>query len=398
MTEKINLSFTNTEKIDSELKIDIPTPGFALHKPPLKEIISTAKKFEDKKKMVLIGNGGSNTSFKGFSGALSGYTKKDFFVLQTMEPEQVLRVKKGFLKKETVIVTTSKSGTNVDSFEPLIALKGYPTIVVTQFNNNPLLQYAKINNYTLFEHPEIGGRYSGLTASQLMPASVLGLPIKKIFSGAKKGYKQFNPKHKAKKNPALKLAVTLHELEKKGFTELFAAFYSYALHSFQPLLTQLVHESFCKKGKGQTVFGDLGPEMQHHTNQRFFGGKKNAVGLFFNVKKHEKEVTLKLTKQEQKIRIRNAMLKVLNNEKLSQSLYYDMKGVISAAKKLGLPVTRVELNKISPESIGFFTAFLQYFTVYSSVLRKVNPFNQPAVELAKNIAFKLRANKKKKKI
>ena len=37
-----------------------------------------------------------------------------------------------------------------------------------------------------------------------------------------------------------------------------------------------MHESFGKDKLGQSYFGGQGPEMQHHTSQRFFGGRKNT--------------------------------------------------------------------------------------------------------------------------
>jgi hypothetical protein len=37
-------------------------------------------------------------------------------------------------------------------------------------------------------------------------------------------------------------------------------------------------------------------------------------------------------------------------------------------------------------------AFWQYFAVYSSILREVNPYDQPQVETSKVISIKMREN------
>ncbi len=93
-------------------------------------------------------------------------------------------------------------------------------------------------------------------------------------------YKKCLPAVPVDENPALKLSSALYLLEKREFSEVFMPFYSVKMSGAIPLIVQLMHESVCKDGKGQTFYGALAPESQHHTNQRFFGGQRNVVGLF----------------------------------------------------------------------------------------------------------------------
>ena len=61
-----------------------------------------------------------------------------------------------------------------------------------------------------------------------------------------------------------------------------------------------------------------------------------------------------------------------------------------AALKLieqGLPLAALTLDQVNAHSVGEFIAFWHLFAVYSSVLRKVNPFDQPQVENSKNISW-----------
>src|SRR3989338_1461188 len=156
MDSGIRLTLHNYAGIKSGKKMETGIPLFAKYKPPIRELADFARKLSGKKQLVLVGHGGRNTSFKAIAGALKSRAKKGFFVLLTMEPEIINWVKKNFSKKRTVVVAVSKSGTNVDSLEPLFALKGYETVVVTQLDFNPMHQYALFNGLKIVEHPDIG--------------------------------------------------------------------------------------------------------------------------------------------------------------------------------------------------------------------------------------------------
>jgi glucose-6-phosphate isomerase len=152
-----------------------------------------------------------------------------------------------------------------------------------------------------------------------------------------------------------------------------------------------MHESVCKKGKGQTILCPEAPEWHHHTTQRFFGGRKNVLGLFVTVdNQKDNETTVDIPLSVSKIKVRDGILADIDKVHYASALNYEFQGTYQDATKKKIPCANIRLDKISPFSIGEFIAFWHYTAVYSSLLRDVDPFDQPQVESSKEISFKLR--------
>lgn len=273
----------------------------------------------------------------------------------------------------------------------MLAFSNYPVLVITGEKENPLFNIASQKKWNVISHPEVGGRFSGLTSCGLVPAYLMGLPIENIYEGANLGYKQYNNQIGMGSNDALKLAAYFLALEEKGFSEIFASVYSTPLSGFLPLLVQLIHESAGKDGKGQTIFGDYSPESQHHTNQRLFGGRKNIAALFITEEKPEKDIDLEVPENLKDIPLKNKILAILNSISGNKAMYYDMEGVIQNCRAKKIPAIQMLIDTIMPKAIGEFVVFWQYFSVYSALLRDANPYDQPEVEESKKISFELRA-------
>jgi len=226
----------------------------------LKEQVSKYQHFE---KFIVIGNGGSITSFESYYRAL--WPKKEFFILSSMEPRLIKEVREKFEKDKTLIIVISKSGFNLGPIEILLGFLDYPAIlVITNKHAGALREIAEKRGYPIIEHPEIGGRFSGATATAIVPAILAGFNSEEILSGIYAGYQR--------KDEAYTFATELLNLETSGTEEIFLPIYNYYLMGSLNLIVQLMHESVCKNGKGQTFYGAFSPVAQHHTNQRFFGG------------------------------------------------------------------------------------------------------------------------------
>jgi len=258
-----------------------PLPAFATYSAPITALQKQLKPFQKYKNILVIGNGGSRTASYTLCNALAKYGKKKVVYLTTVEPDFLKKIKTTYKKKDSLVVAISKSGSTVTVLETLFYFKGYPTLIITG-KNGPLEHIAQELGYVVIEHPDIGGRYSGFSSSGLVPAILAGIDVKKVVAGAKKMYSKCSPRNAVANNPALALGAALYLLEQKGYTEVFTPVYSTKLVAALPLIIQLMHESVCKHGKGQTFFGDLAPESQHHTNQRFFWWKEKCLRTFYS--------------------------------------------------------------------------------------------------------------------
>ncbi len=382
-----------TGKLDfSRIKLDrirsMEVPSFVSHEPDFRAIEKGVARFRGLKNIVVMGNGGSINNIKALHGALNKGGKNVFF-LSTMEPGEIGRIKLMCNRDETLVMPVTKSGTNVCPLEGLLSFLDYPMLPVTSGDRGVLLEISRRRKLDYIEHPDVGGRFSGRTSCAFAPASFMGIDIKKVNKGALEMYQRCAPNVRIEKNPALMVSSALYLLEKKGYTEVFCQTYSTRLVSFLPLITQIMHESVCKKGAGQTFYGGLGPETQHHTNQRFLGGRKNAVGLFTRVRGFDNDVEISVPKDLMDIPLRSGKLGDISGS-CSEHLGFELEGVLDSTRKAGIPHIIISVKRVTPESAGEYLALWQYVGVYSALLRGVNPYDQPDVENAKEVSFRLR--------
>lgn len=388
-----NLNLEKYEKKFEEIK-NAPTPAFAQHTPDLEHLKKSVKDFQKYKNVILIANGGSRTSAYAFYHSLFEFRNNvNFEFLTSPEPEWINRLRKSYSTEDTLILPISKSGDNINSIEPILCLAGYPALMITGEKESTLSNIAKAMNWPVILHPEVGGRYSGLTSCGLAPAALMGLDIKEIYAGAQQGYEKYDQAVSVEKNDALKLAAYFFQLEEAGLTEIFTGIYSTALSAFLPLLIQLIHESCGKDGKGQTIFGDYSPESQHHTNQRFFGGRKNVIGLFMQVENSQTDFPIEIPENLKNIEFKGQPLSKLDGLMASQTMKFDLQGVLENAIRQQRPAALINVDKVNPQTMGEFIVFWQYFAMYSAMLRNQNPFDQPEVEDSKLISLQLTMNR-----
>ncbi len=321
------------------------------------------------KNLLIIGNGGSISTTQAFLGTKP---KKNYFILDTNEPRLIKELKKKFKPSNTIALVISKSGKTSTVIENFFAFSEYEKIIITT-KNSPLW---RISQDLKFEHPPVGGRFTGPTIVTQLPLYFLDFNIEKVLEGFKESYKS----NQEENSKAAKIAQALYNLEKEGHTEIFIPIYSYYLKEFQCLISQLFHETICKEGVGQTVYCAIAPESQHHTNQRFFGGRKNVIGIFLTLKNTGKLKLPNITQEE---------FKEFSNLELSQALKYEFYGTYQNAINKKIPVLHIELSSLREKEIAKFIGFLHYLVIYSATLRNVDPFNQPAVEDSKKITIQL---------
>lgn len=393
-------TFTDPDHVQDKLS-RIPwleIPSFVAHKPDMRQIKKKLAKYKKLKNIIVIGNGGSINNFYAFYEALNDPSAKDAkkaYMLNTVEPDVINFLKSVCSKKDTLVMPISKSGTTVSVIESLLAFIDYPVLAVTG-NEGTLSEMAHKQRWDTIEHPDIGGRYSGRTACGLVPALFCNLGIEDINKGAIEMYRKCSPKVPVEKNPALQLSIALYQLDKEGYTEIFMPVYATKLLGFLALIVQLIHESTGKDGKGQSIYGALAPESQHHTNQRFFGGRKNVAGIFLKIEKQlDAKSKVKVPHSLADIRLRDGYVRDIDGIPYAKALDFEYEGTRQDAVKKKIPHAVVTLDKLSSKSIGELLAFWQYVAVYSSVLREVDPYDQPQVESSKLISFTLRKQYKR---
>ena len=388
MSFQLEIQHANEKQREVQKLKNTHEPDFAKYSPDIEEILEK-KEQQDFDSLVVIGNGGSITSFRAFLYAFLPEMNVDVRPVTTTDPDFLNRLSRELDSDKTLVMPISKSGETSTVIEATLFFmkRGFDIFPVTGDNNGALKNIVDKRELEWVEHPNVGGRFSGATETALVPAAFAGLEVSEIRRGAENMYEKLSPENNY--NPALNAASAFYDLESRGYNTVFSAFYSTRMFGYMPLFIQLMHETVCKEGQGQTVTGDLGPEYQHHTNQRIFGGREDIVPVFFTTGTHEEE-RIEVPEDIKDVSIRGRKLEDLNGLSMQQTVDAEYNGVRKALDELERPYMNFNLTDLSHKGAGEMLAFLQYLAVYSAWLRDVNPFTQPDVERSKELGFKAR--------
>lgn len=367
----------NFEGIGAEKEIEAEKPDFANLKPDY-DLEKIDKEFEN---LIVVGNGGSITSLRAFYYTFLEEADKHLDIVSTMDPDRLHQVTSHTYPDDTLVMPISKSGSTIGVLESLMYFvnRGYDFVPLTT-PGSPLHRIAEEHGNNIIEHQDVGGRFSGLTNTALAPAELIGLDADEIRKGGEKGYE--------KREKAVELASALYEAEEKAFNEVLTPFYSSRMFGFYPLLVQLMHETVCKDGKGQTFYGDHAPEYQHHTNQRLFGGRKNVLPLFFRTEHRQEKIQIPEAILD--IEVKGRDFGALDGENLDDALDAEVSGVMEALQEEEMPFIDLKLENSSYRGFGELMAFLQLTAYYSARLRDVDPLTQPDVEKSKKMGLEAR--------
>lgn len=381
----MKLEFYNCPQPADISSVKLPeSPEFVNYKPDFELMDKLANKYREYPNILIIGHGGSITSFFGFYQALIEHANKRAYFLSTVDPDYIFELKHKLDPKETLVVSISKSGETTTQIEILMQFTNYPLLFITG-KSSTLRAIGEKLGAEIIMHPDVGGRYTGFTEVGLLPASLVGFDVKGLYEGAQSFYHLYH-----KENLAWKAASIMYGLEQKGYVDVFMPFYSHRLFYLSGIIIQLCHESFGKNGEGQTYFAHEAPESQHHTNQRFFGGPKNIAGIFTSSDTFTHPTLGIFPPQVHSVQLKGHALFDINKIPLEKALQFELEGTIEDARIQGIPLIHATVHGFSYHEIGSFLAFWQLYAVYSSVLRGVDPFNQPQVESSKNISFNKR--------
>ena len=407
MSEIFSLDLDHTradltaEEIDAaEAKAaKLAIPKFATYAPDFEAIKRAGERYRGKKNLIIEGNGGSISTFRGFWSCFESDTDQNVYILDSDDPDYIALLRKKCPKEDTLFIVINRSGNSIQTISGYLAFKDYETIFITA-RGSTLFQIGTAENVPLFdktaEDPEFAGRYSGITEFALIPAAITGMDVEAIAAGAREMYDKCAPSVPFESNPALRFALHLDKLEKLRYDEVFLTIYSKKVTGFFELFVQLIHESVCKEGKGQTIYGGDAPENQHHTLQRFNSGKKNSIGFFITVENFQNDYKLDVPDALDDIQCRNIKLEQFEKLSMQDVIHTEFEGTWKDTVEENIPAVNLRLREVSPATAGMLTAFFQYVTFYSAILRDVDPFNQPGVEKSKEYIFKLVEEKEKR--
>ena len=165
--------------------IDLPESSRDL----LPQLDALCAKHRDKTRIVLCGMGGSSLGPEVIAQSFN----KDLFILDSTDPQYIAHALTGDLTK-TLVVVSSKSGSTIETasqralFEQrFIAANLAPTdhIVIVTDPGSPLDKSSRAHGFTVINaDPNVGGRFSVLSAFGLVPAALIGVDVSVLLDNA----------------------------------------------------------------------------------------------------------------------------------------------------------------------------------------------------------------------
>jgi len=191
--------------------IDLPTKSRALL--PELDALSAWTRSNGLTEIVLCGMGGSSLAPE----VIALTYKKSLTILDSTDPVQVNNSVPSDLNK-AVIVVSSKSGTTIETlsqYEFYVSkfkqanLNPTEHIVIVTDPGTPLDVIARNEGYKVVNaDPNVGGRFSALSAFGLVPAALIGVDISLLLDDAEK----LSPSLSSMDSPAIKIAASLFSL------------------------------------------------------------------------------------------------------------------------------------------------------------------------------------------
>ena len=371
------LNIKNNKKIKKDFQnlLKVQTPIFKTLKPTYrysysKKILSKYKKFSN---IRIIGMGGSILGSEAIYSFLKKKIKKKFTFVNNLNSNAEYFNDKNI----NLNLIISKSGNTLETIVNANTLikDNQKNIIITEDRDSYLTNLAATLKAEIFEHKNyVGGRYSVLSEVGMLPAELMNLDAKK--------FKQFNNLIKNKtfvNNLVNNVAATLNLSKNGKYTSIILNYDEQSENLFK-WYQQLIAESLGKKSKGFLPVISSMPKDNHSLMQLYLDGPKKSFYTFFNV------LDNKVIKINHNILNSHKYLQNQSIEKIKQSQMLATEKVFTSKK---MPFRSFRILKRDEQSLGALFCFFILETILLGRALKVNPFDQPSVELIKKETKKI---------
>ena len=337
------------------------------------------KKYKKFERIITIGFGGSILGTQAINYFLKKKIKKDLIFLNNLNFDHINKLKKYKKLKKSLFIIISKSGNTTEVLSIINSLKDKArfnqnnSLVITENKKSHLNLFAKkLKIKIIYHRKNIGGRYSVFTETALIPCYLMGVNIFKL----KRNILNFLNN---KKSLLIKNLINLSRVyNSKKINSLVLLNYCEGLEYFLLWCQQLIAESLGKKGKGILPFISIAPRDHHSLLQLFLDGPRDNFFYIFSFKEK------KNIKKNKKL-----FAEALNNKSMYEVLESQKNAMISLLKSKKIPFLSIEIKKREEETLGELFSYFILETVFMGENLRINPFNQPAVELIKSETNKL---------
>ena len=327
------------------------------------------KKYKKFSNINLIGMGGSIMGSKSIYSFLKKKIKKNFFFIDNFEHNEIDNLN----KKNSLNLIISKSGNTLETIvnSNILMNPKSKNIFITENKDNYLRHLANKMKSEVIDHNNyIGGRYSVLSEVGMLPAHLMGLDVEK--------FRNLNQliKNKYFLEGLIKNVKNIIDLSKKKKSNSIILNYDEKSLDLFYWYQQLVAESLGKKSKGILPIVSKMPQDNHSLMQFYLDGRKNSFyTFFFTLEKKSKKI-----KNHQLLKSRN----YLKNKDLNSINYSQYIATQNVFTKKKIPFRSFLIKKRNEQSLSELFTFFVLETILLGKALKINPYDQPSVELIKS--------------
>ena len=323
-------------------------------------------------KIRLIGMGGSILGTKAIFNFLDFKSKKKLYFFDNLNPKI-----NNYKDQKFLNLIISKSGNTLETIanSNILIKKKDKNIFITENKQSYLKLLAeKLKSDVVSHNNFIGGRYSVLSEVGMLPSSLMGLKENK--------FKVFNKLVNNKNfiNQLISNVANILFLTKEKKYNSVIMNYDTRSNDFLKWYQQLVAESLGKKKFGIFPIISSMPKDNHSLMQLYLDGPKNNFYTFFYVNE----------KRSNKINNESILdtYKVLKNKNLNEIIFAQKIATEKIFLSKKIPFRSFKIFRRNEEALGeLFTFFILETILIASAL-KINPYDQPAVELIKKETVK----------
>ena len=353
--------------------------------------------------LVVIGIGGSYLGSRAAIELLQGRSrnlgrkKGDPMILyagntlSTRSWNELVKLLEG---KDFSLVIISKSGTTT---EPAIATRALRwmlerkygtdgakkrTYAITDPENGALRQMAEEEGWESFViPPDVGGRYSVLTAVGLLPMAVAGIDPMEVMRGAAGAKEEYDLR--SFENPVWLYGAIRNLLYRKGKAVELLTSFEPGFQMMGAWWQQLFGESEGKEHRGIFPATAEFTADLHSLGQMIQQGERNVFETMIRFDPPEASVTIAGDYKDLD------GLNYLEGKTLAFVDEQAYRGTLAAHVDGGVPVITMEAGKLDGKKLGELLWFFELSCGISAYVLGVNPFDQPGVEDYKRNMFAL---------
>ncbi len=331
------------------------------------------------------------------------------FVPDNVDPDRIAGLLDAVDLDDTVFNVITKSGGTAETMSEFLIFRDAVLkklgkerhvehiVITTDPEQGELREIVKKYGYaSLPIPPDVGGRWSVLSAVGLLSAAVTGIDIHKLLKGAAAMDRVCQESKGLWTNPALTGAALHYLMDKaKGKNVQIMMPYSHALRDVADWFRQLWAESLGKcvdrAGKvvhnGQTPEKAVGATDQHSVMQLYIEGPFDKVVTFLTVDDFNTTVTIPSAFEEFEA------VKYLGGHTMNGLINAEQRATELALTRVGKPNCAIRLGKVDEETVGALLYLLEMQTAYAGELYNVNAYDQPGVQLGKDFTYGLMGRK-----